>query len=158
MEKSLSDTDIKVFIPNVVLYEQLKGLTPKQLIAKMPCAILYQETPNRGHWTLLHQTPEGIEFFDPYGIIIDQEFKELKWKQPHYLAKKLYKLSKYHQINYNQYKFQAREKGINTCGRWTILRQLFSNMPIDIFGNMIVKACNTLDCSPDELAVMAFNS
>ena len=156
MQKSFSNVEIEKYIPEVVLYEDLGKLTPEQLINKLPVAILYQETETYGHWTLLHKTPEGIEFFDPYGILIDKEFEQIEWKQPHYLAKLLYKLSKSIPINYNQYKFQKKKPGVNTCGRWIILRSLLGHMPLDVFADMITKAALKLDLSTDQLSVRAF--
>lgn len=156
MQKSFSNVEIENYIPNVILYEDLGKLTPEQLVARMPAAILYQETENYGHWTLLHRTPEGIEFFDPYGILIDKEFEQIEWKQPHYLAKLLHKISKKVPINYNQYKFQKKKQGVNTCGRWIILRKLMGHMPLDTFADMITKAAIRLRIGTDELVVKAF--
>ena len=158
MDKTLSDSDISPYVKNIVLYNELKDMTPDDVLKNIPMAILYQETPNCGHWTLLHKTPEGIEFFDPYGIIVDGEFKDLSWQQPHYLARLLYDLSKRVRINYSPYKLQKRKAGVNTCGRWTILRSLFSDWTIDEFAKVVMAVSKVMGIIPDQLSVMAFKN
>ena len=75
MERAFSDSDLHNYGLNTIMYSQLKDFTPQQLLSAMPLAILYQVEENYGHWTLLHRTPEGIEFFDPYSYMPDEEFK-----------------------------------------------------------------------------------
>lgn len=156
MNKTFSDSDISRYIPNVVLYNELANVNAVELLKCLPLAILYQVEENYGHWVLLHAVPEGLEFFDPYGYMPDREFEVLEWKQPHYVARLLRELSAIVPIHYNQYDFQEKGMGVNTCGRWIVLRSLFDNMPLEIFARMIVKACNMLEVTPDELAVLAF--
>ena len=157
MEKTFSDSELHDYGLNTIKYSQLKDFTPHQLLKAMPLAILYQVEEDYGHWTLLHRTVEGIEFFDPYSYMPDAEFKELEYKQPHYLAHLLKQFQDEGvTINYNQYKFQRQGRGINTCGRWCIIKSLFDNMPIDLFARMINRACEKLSCTPDELSVIAF--
>ena len=83
MEIPLSDDDIKKFIPNVIVYSELKDFSPKTLFSSLPIIILYETSPNNGHWTLLHETVEGIEFFDSYGGLPDEELKFIHNNQPH---------------------------------------------------------------------------
>ncbi len=140
MEKSLSDADLKRLNPslNVILYSELKNMTPLDVLSKLPLAILYQSTETTGHWTLLLQHYDGIEFFDPYGYKPDQEFSFLKYKQPHYIAKLLYILHlNNHKIHYNEYQFQKMMPGINTCGRHIINRMYYRNMNIDQYKNIM---------------------
>ena len=151
-----SDSEIRHYGINTIVYSQLRNMTPDELLSLMPVAILYQVEETVGHWTLLHRTPEGIEFFDPYSFMPDAEFKVMEYKQPHYLANLLAKLQETVPIHYNQYKFQRRGENINTCGRWVIIRALFGNMPLDLFACMITRACEKLSCKPDQLAVLAF--
>lgn len=155
MNKLLSNSDIEPYVKKVVVYSDLESLTPSQILKMLPMAILYQQKKNVGHWTLLTKTPEGIEFFDPYGYPVDTEFKMLEWKQPHYLANILSKLADKVQINYNQYDFQSKMDGVNTCGRWILLRQWLSDMTIDQFKNAINKAVKKLGITTDELVVEA---
>lgn len=133
MNKSLSDAEIRRFIPNVIVYSQLKDMSVEELFDMMPVVILYQSTMNRGHWTLLHEVGGGVEFFDSYSSMPDEEFKYMSAKQPHYLAKLLNKLSDFVDIHFNDKQLQELGPGINTCGRWVILRSLFSEVNIDDF-------------------------
>jgi hypothetical protein len=151
MDVSLSDLDVRATIPNIVKYEELASLSPEKLMRMLPLAILYQTSQNVGHWTLLLRTPEGIEHFDPYGIIIDKEFQYINMQQPHYLASLLYDSGE--KINYSPWKFQRMAKGVNTCGRWIILRNSFSNWPIDKFANVVDKVSTQLNLTPDEFVV-----
>jgi hypothetical protein len=156
MDTALSDSDIRHNGINVLLYHQLRGMTSQNVLNSLPLAILYQVKPEEGHWTLLHRTPEGIEHFDPYGIVVDKEFESLEWKQPHYLAKILEQLSKTMQVNYNQYPFQKKDPRINTCGRWVILRHKFSDLGIDRFKRMIDEVGRVTGLTNDQIAVESF--
>lgn len=155
MQKLLSNSDIAPYVNKILLYEELKNIKPKELVEMLPLAILYQQSRNIGHWTLLHKTPEGIEFFDSYGYPVDSEFQYLEMKQPHYLAETLSKLANVVQINYNQYKFQKTSSKINTCGRWILLRNWLSDLTTDEFAYSIDKISKRLGISMDELAVKA---
>lgn len=154
MEKALSDSEIGGFIRNVVKYEELRTMSPEVLLGMMPVAILYQVGSNYGHWTLLHRTSEGIEHFDPYGIIVDKEFKYIDMQQPHYLANLLYELGREGiVINYSPWKLQRMARGVNTCGRWIILRSLFSGWGIDKFAEAVMRVSSQLNMTPDEFVV-----
>lgn len=142
MDKALSDSDLSKEGLNVILYENLKNFTAEDILRILPVAILYQVEPDVGHWTLLMEVPGGVEFFDPYGIVVDKQFDYLEMKQPHYLAKLLYDLSKKIEIHYNPYEFQSREPGINTCGRWVILRSKFPKWNIDKFKDVVNEVKN----------------
>lgn len=145
MNISLSDDDLKRINPqlHILVYSDLKNYNPNQLLRMMPLAILYQQTDNTGHWVLLHQTKNGIEFFDPYGYKPDTEFEFLHIKQPHYIAKLLYRLDLLgHKINYNQYQFQQSRSGVNTCGRHVLLRSKYPNRSIDEYKSMLDKITN----------------
>jgi hypothetical protein len=151
MDLSLSDDDIKKFIPNVIVYSDLAKYSLEDLIKSMPLVVLYQTTHNTGHWTLLHLTPEGVEFFDSYSSMPDEEFKVMEKQQPHYLAKLLYQLSKITNINYNTDQLQEINPNINTCGRWVILRHLMNKYSIDDFVYGVKEVSEALGISPDEL-------
>jgi len=131
-------------------------MTPNQLLNMLPVAILYEQIPGvYGHWTLLLDTPDGIEFFDSYGAPVDTEFKDIEYKQPHYLAKMLLKLHKITNINYSPYHFQALKQNVATCGRWVVLRSLFSDWGIDHFAKAVFDVSKKLHISPDELVTEA---
>lgn len=151
MERSLSDTEMAKYFRNIVKYEDLKSLSPEGLLHNLPMVILYQVGKNYGHWTMIHRTPEGIEHFDSYSYMPDQEFERLEWKQPHYVAGMLGKLIKGEKINYNQYVFQGAGENIATCGRWVILRHMLNDLTLDQFARGVFGAAKELGESPDQL-------
>jgi hypothetical protein len=153
MQRLLSNSDIEPYVGRVLVYEELRDLSAQELLDMLPVAILYQQTKNTGHWTALLKTPDGITFFDSYGYIVDSEFKELEYKQPHYLAELLVELSNIVQINYNQYRFQEMKEGVNTCGRWVLLRIWLADMTTDQFYRAVLKTCKKLKITTDQLVV-----
>lgn len=156
MDISLSDEVIKRLSPdiNIVLYSELSNMTPAQVLKKMPLVILYQVTKNTGHWTLLHKTPEGIEFFDSYGYQPDKQFNHISYQQPHYIAKLLLTLHKSgYNINYNEYPFQESKPGINTCGRHVLIRHMYSHLPIKKYKEKLDELCKRNNINYDKLMV-----
>ena len=145
MEKSINENDIKnVFGSDCLIlrYSELKGIKnlDKQL-AKTPCIfILYNYTPDYGHWTLLFKQESNVEFFDSYGTLPDSQQK--KWPQKlknrygmsHPEVVRLLLTSKY-PIEYNNHKLQSDNTDIKTCGRWCMLRALTSQVGIDEFAD-----------------------
>ena len=112
-------------------------------------AILYQTKPNYGHWTCIFKRKvkrgekkgyrrgpnEEIEFFDPYGIMLDDELEFIPYQfrvesnqVNKYLTNLLMK-SKY-PININHIPFQELKDGVNSCGRHVCLRMLLKNMSL----------------------------
>jgi hypothetical protein len=147
MQNSLSDADIKKYIPNVIIYDELNNLKKISL----PLVILYRTADNFGHWVLLHRTPEGVEFFDSYGEIPDTQFNKIppRFQRPHYLTALLKDLNSSFQIHYNDYPLQGILS--STCGRWVILRHLLSYAPIDVFNSSVIEVSKNLDLTPDQL-------
>ena len=105
--------------------------------------ILYEVKKNYGHWTLLINHQSYIEFFDPYGYKPDEE---LKFTNPDYRKKYnmdfpyltflLYESEL--PIQYNDRQLQKFEKGVNTCGRWCIVRCQFFDINVDKFADYFV--------------------
>ena len=156
INKPLSSDQIANAIPGVTVlkYNELCHFDSLPL----PMVILYETEPNFGHWVAVLETPEGIEHFDSYGIIPDNE---LKWINPKfrtasgqdvkYLLRMLYDSGK--DINYNTYRFQGRDS--STCGRWAILRILFSDMTNDDFAKAIKYAAKKLKINKESLVCLA---
>lgn len=156
--KPLTGDEIIKWIPNVTLmrYKEFKNYNT---LPKLPIVVLYEIKKDFGHWVLIFKSPEGIEHFDSYGYKPDDEFSFIPadYKTPmsgqdnKYL---LQILSKRDDIHYNQYQFQD-DGSIATCGRWAILRYLFSYLTIDQFYRMIKKSAEQLNISFDELVALA---
>lgn len=148
MDQPLSDVEIRKYIPNVILYDQLNTQD-----VKLPVVILYETKQNFGHWTLLHETPEGVEFFDSYGKQPDSQFDHISkpFQKPHWLLELLKDLSINVPIHYNDYTLQSPSS--STCGRWCILRHQFHNSSIDEFARSIAETSTQLQLSPDQLVI-----
>lgn len=144
VERPLSDTDLKRafnYQVNLILYNELQNYRSiNDLLDPFGRAIiLYEWADNQGHWTGLHRTVEGIEFFDPYGYVPDDERKFIPkrfWKHG-YLTRLLSDASnRGDSIHYNQYPFQSNNEAVATCGRWVTLRLLHPELSIDQFAKL----------------------
>jgi len=129
-----------------------------------PPIILYSSKPDYGHWTALVKTPEGIEYFDPYGEHIDEAKKNVNKqflkKTNQYnnrLAELLLRASQFHNIHYNDHKLQKRSKSISTCGKHVITRILHRNIPIDEYNRQLSEISEELKKTPDEIVDMIYN-
>ena len=73
----LSDADIREYLPHALIlkyseideYGSLHNLLPE---VKSYCIILYEDSPNVGHWVVVSRPKEGVaEYFDSYGGYVD---------------------------------------------------------------------------------------
>lgn len=90
--------------------------------------VMYMTTSEfRGHWCLLVRSGNQIQFFDSYGMFMDDQLdfsKDEQFKAQHnmyypFLTKLLYKSPKV--VNYNELQLQNWKSNTNTCGRWCAL-------------------------------------
>lgn len=154
MEKAFSDVDMRAAGLNVVLYSELGDMKTADVMRAMPMALLYENGDGMGHWVLFHRTCEGVEFFDSYGEVPDGELKYLKQERPGELVRILRDMAgEGEKINYNQFQFQGLSEGVNTCGRWCIVRHLFGDKSIVDFERGIEEVCQELDINGDEVVV-----
>lgn len=139
MDKPLFGRDIYNLLrgqTNVILYSQLPQYSSvaELLHPYGNAVILYPDrSDSDGHWTGLHYTFDDsgrrvVEFFDPYGISVDREWRFTRSRYPNYLAQLL--LSSPLPVHYNQHRIQKFKKGINTCGRHVVNRILNSNLSL----------------------------
>ncbi len=84
-----------------------------------------------GHWVcVLRQSPTRLLFFDSYGIVPDNEFKWISQKKRVSLGEaedsltRLFDQAKHdgYTVEYNEYALQKKNKTVNTCGRWCVMR------------------------------------
>lgn len=104
------------------------------------CIILYQSTPNFGHWVTLirrkNNTTDSLEHFDPYGVKIDDELNgPNRMKFPKLLSRLILK-SGIKTIISNVGRFQSQKALVNTCGRWALIRALLKNKSLEEFTNL----------------------
>ena len=127
INKPLSDTDIQKILGSdtkIIKYSELGHLYDiDQLLPneKDYCIILYEDRPDRGHWTALLKYNGVYEHFDSYGVKPDSE---LKWVSPKmreklgesepYLTKLVRKEEE--RFIHNDVQYQSKDSKINTCG------------------------------------------
>lgn len=161
----LSDTDVLKLVDGkakVLLYSDLANydtiedaLGPNQAIF-----LLYETQKDYGHWVSVFKEGNTIEFFDPYGIFVDNElewipsnFREVSGQKYPQLSYLLSKVPEKINLIYNNHKFQKTGKGINSCGRWSALRLAYRDMSLDKFKDLFLGAGSddmvTLLTTPD---------
>ena len=117
------------FIP----YESIRYLRSLEDI--LPKAIILYQLNVVGHFCAIFRNSEGINFFDPLGMIPDDELRYVKPQFRHlnqnytYLINLL--LACKEPIIYNQYRLQ--KLGTSTCGPWCVVRLIYSHLKCDEF-------------------------
>jgi len=133
IEEPMDDGDIRAYYPNakIMRYSDLKDYkTITQLLPKDKSYVflLYQHSPNSGHWVLLMRYGGTIEFFCSYGSAIDAP---LKWTNPKdrqmlgeavpYLTN-LLRSQKEFNVIHNPVAYQAKGNDKATCGAHDVMR------------------------------------
>jgi hypothetical protein len=142
--ESINDHIIKY--SDLVKYKNIEELLPSHRSYKI---ILIEDKINSGHWVLLIRFNNEIEFFNSYGLKPSSELDFIGHIQNWFLGQDikhlnilLNKARNKFKIIYNKKRFQKLKNGINTCGRWVILRLimlLFFNMNLYDFNKFIDK-------------------
>jgi len=109
------------------IYETIYDLLPNQMDF---CFILTESKYNVGHWTALIRNGSNFEYFDSYSdspkSILDFIPKYMNsrlgnsWNED--LGKIIGSIKKSDKFLYNKYPLQQEMEGVNTCGRWVIIR------------------------------------
>ena len=126
---------------NLILYSDLEQVDNINEILNPYdcCVILYQLEQNVGHYIcLIKHKNNTLEFFDPYGMNIDEELKYSKYNlrrhrgviTPHLTA--LIDKSNY-KLLVNDNKLQKFKEHTQTCGRWVSLRIRFKDVSLEKF-------------------------
>jgi len=130
LEEPMDNFNIQKYLPNVpiITYNELPkyGTIDKILPHSGSYAIiLYQNSPNSGHWVALYRRGDSILYFCSYGSKIDSQ---LKWVSADenkkmginapYLSQML-EASPY-KVYFNTIKHQDEDRRISTCGRFCI--------------------------------------
>lgn len=135
IQTSLTDGDLKRYLGDVdskiIKYSELADfasvneLLPRDRDFKV---LLIEDSPNKGHWAVLLRYGKTIEYFDSYGKKPDYhkamfgKLRNLALGQHEDYLTDLIKRSKGFKVVYNTTHFQKVKQGINTCGRWILLR------------------------------------
>tara|TARA_R110002126_G_scaffold37309_3_gene112787 strand:+ start:272 stop:775 length:504 start_codon:yes stop_codon:yes gene_type:complete len=155
MDKSLSNDEILRYMNNkcnLIQYKDIhKYKSIDELLGKYKkCVILYHTSENYGHWVCMYEYKNIIYFFDSYGFIPDDELnylhKDLKEElnsDHRYLTELLYNSKK--PVEYNEYQLQSQKKGVNTCGRWCLMRLKYPSISVDDFYNIFNKSSRYIE-------------
>lgn len=140
MDKALSDKDIMRLLrgkANIMTYQELQKYNSLDdaLGPHGALVLLYTTKNNYGHWVCVFRVnKDTVEFFDSYGYspddqlnFIPQYFRERNYGRYPHLTALLYESG--YNIVYNEYQLQDEKKGVNTCGRWCVLRILMKDVP-----------------------------
>lgn len=171
MEKLITGEDFNRFLSNgeqhILKYGDLANmkvieeLLPESRDYKI---ILIETAYNTGHWTCILRYGKTIEWFDSYGLAVDSELrfidtmkKKMLGEDHKHLTRLLNDATKrgFHVI-WNKRKLQKFKNGVNTCGRWVILRiTMFKDMLFDLhdFLEFIDKSLTGSGLKNDELVV-----
>jgi len=125
--KNILGDDLKIItFSDLKNYNDIYELLPKK---KDYCVIFYTDDikngVNIGHWTCLMRYKNYFEFFDSYGLTVNEELKFIspdKRKRYGEETDYLENLLKPVKHNYNHHDFQAWNDEVSTCGRWVIIR------------------------------------
>lgn len=103
--------------------------------------LLYEMKKNFGHWccVIYHERTNEIEFMDPYGMFIDDQFKYItdpRISKEKYLSKLL--LDSDSKIIYNDQPLQKFSKDISSCGRHIALRINLRDIPLNEYQDMMM--------------------
>ena len=165
IDDPMGDDDIRYYYDNakIITYPELKRyskieeLLPKN---KSYCFLLYLQTHNSGHWTLLSRNNNCIEFFCSYGSSPETPLnwtnnnlrKELKMNIP-YLDILLSNTNM--NVIDNPIDYQnKRDLSVSTCGRHCVCRLntiLDDNMNLDEYYKMMTEIKNSTNKSYDDI-------
>ena len=144
----LSGNDILDITNNetyIMSYEDLHNINniDELFKDKDSVTILYQTKKNYGHWVaLIKHDDNNIEFFDSYGLNIDEELKYSEYNLrlhdnnlvPH--LSHLLQTSQYN-IIHNKIKLQQFVEHVNTCGRHCCVRIKFKKLSLSQYLSLI---------------------
>ena len=133
INKPLSDADLAKILGSdvkIIKYSELRHLRDiDDLLTneKDCCIILYEDAPDRGHWTALCKYDGLYEHFDSYGVKPDTELKWISAKRNRQLNQDepyLTQLLKQEEERYiyNDVAYQNKDTSVNTCGSHVVHR------------------------------------
>lgn len=165
MKKPMSFDDIASWLPGLPVFKyadfgRMKSIDGVLRNPHHACIFLYETRVNNGHFCALLDRGRRIEVFDPYGIQPDNELREIspqeraKTGQTGAFLSRLLLLSG-RPVDYNEFKLQKFEAGVNTCGRHCITRIAGIEEPIDKYARRLRN--NMLGLTPDEFVCVLIN-
>jgi len=174
MTEPMSDADLEVYLPQakIFMFRELKGYPTIQSILRKPrdyMILLYEHTPQNGHWVAVMRYENTIEFFCPYGSSPYSPNSPLEWNSPeqnavvdathNYLEDLLNKAkTDGWDVIYNKMDFQEKRDNVNTCGAfcvWRVLCLMEDNMNLSAFQNGMKELHKRMGISYDEIVADA---
>ena len=129
VHKALSDSDIRTILgadTQILKYSELAGVgSMDELLPRLvdSCILLYEESPNRGHWVALLKYNDIFEHFDSYGIKPETELQWINMKKRRMLKQATPYLSPLlDDERYNRVRYQELDPDVNTCGSHIVNR------------------------------------
>jgi hypothetical protein len=170
----MSDADLEVYLPQakIFMFRELKGYPSIQSILKRPrdyMILLYEHTPQNGHWVAVLRYENTIEYFCPYGTSPYSPNSPLEWNTPeenavvdatsNYLEDLLNKAkTEGWEVIYNKMDFQEKRNNVNTCGAfcvWRVLCLMEDNMNLSAFQNGMKELHKRMGITYDEIVADA---
>lgn len=106
--------------------------------------ILYEMKDGYGHWVCLirHKKMNKIEFFDPYGLCIDDQLsyisKEYRKKSgQEFPILSLLLLNSPYKIVYNSKQLQKYSNDVSSCGRHVCIRIILKDIPLNEYSKLL---------------------
>jgi hypothetical protein len=174
MTEPMSDADLEVYLPQakIFMFRELKGYSTIQSILRKPrdyMILLYEHTPQNGHWVAVMRYENTIEFFCPYGSSPYSPNSPLEWNSPeqnavvdatHNYLEDLLNKAKMDgwDVIYNKMDFQEKRDNVNTCGAfcvWRVLCLIEDNMNLSAFQNGMKELHKRMGISYDEIVADA---
>jgi hypothetical protein len=158
--------------PRVVFYDEIiKATNLKDIFrGKNGVIVFYPNFQNdnvlAGHYVSLikDSKKKTIYYYDSYGLVVDQakffakDRNNLYREENNSLIKLLLKLvRKGWKVDYSDYPHQSKDSNTATCGRHSLLRNLYSNLSNDEYNQLITYGSKKRGVNPDQFSVIMFN-
>lgn len=119
------------------------------------CFLLFETSPKFGHWCALIKYGDTVEFFDSYSSypddtlqFIPDDFRKTSNQNYPYLTALLYECP--YKLEFNDKKYQSKNKNINTCGRHCACRILFKHLNLEEYDYLIKCVSKMIDGNADD--------
>jgi len=163
IEEPMGDDDIKHYFPNaqILKYSELNNFDSIDEVLpnnKSFSFLLYEDSPNKGHWCCISRNDGEYEFFDSYGGRPDAP---LNWNDKitnQMLGQGKKTLSQLFDntdldVVYNDIKYQEEEPDVNTCGRHCVfrLKKMIEGLNLHEYYNFMKNQKNKTGKTYDEI-------
>lgn len=159
--------NLKIERPKITIYPDIENMRhADELFNRQGKGIVLYlvKGDTSGHWISLLKKGNTVEFNDSYGYKADSQDKKLggklednkRWKQDQDLLTNLIKESGY-KIKSNPQQNQKDDRSVNTCGRHSIMRLLFSDKSTEEYNKMLREIKKKHNIDPDTLITIFTN-